>query len=178
MIKRIIVVLLVAAVVILAPYYSGEYLYDWFAPARPLVNRDVVTLWFAGWLPIFVSVFCIALAGGAIWLGVWWILKGNKSVVIIVCLMGLVGCDRSGVPVRQNPSDELPGLCNKIIVFEGCEYLYGEIDRSAYLTHKGNCNNKIHSYADTSSITIFEPGYFRVDSAFIHDTVTIVKYIR
>jgi hypothetical protein len=63
-------------------------------------------------------------------------------------LMVLASCEEPNVKPKSTKYriGKVSGHEIQVYEFEGCEYFYFEYDRSASLTHKGNCNNPIHSF--------------------------------
>jgi hypothetical protein len=74
-----------------------------------------------------------------------------KKALIILAVV-LVGCENSNIPnaiptQQTNERFKIEGEYNdvRIIIIDGCQYLYLHAGTSGWCTHKGNCNNPIHS---------------------------------
>lgn len=69
-----------------------------------------------------------------------------KQLLIILALIFVVGC---GIHNQEHDINESPNVT--IVTIDGCEYLKCVTDKWLYVyTHKGNCRNPIHLYADTT----------------------------
>jgi len=70
----------------------------------------------------------------------------KKFLMSAMVLMVLASCQEPNV--EPKPTKYIIGKVSgreiQVYEFEGCEYFYFEYDRSASLTHKGNCRNPIH----------------------------------
>lgn len=77
--------------------------------------------------------------------------------VILVLTLSLIGCgnpnpsgQRTSTVVDLNSTEYRVQGNNllernvKLVVIDGCEYLYGPWGNATVLTHKGNCTNPIH----------------------------------
>lgn len=70
---------------------------------------------------------------------------------ISIFILVLTGCTKSTQSkqshnVETKPTEYNIGHNNALTLLnvDGCEYLYGPWGNATVLTHKGNCNNKIH----------------------------------
>lgn len=68
-----------------------------------------------------------------------------KKIFITLTLLTFVSCQDSNVETKAT-NTQVGSYINpiKIIVIDGCEYLWGDWGNATVLTHKGNCNNSIH----------------------------------
>lgn len=74
-----------------------------------------------------------------------------KSKLLLLALaMVMAGCGGNPANIdTKNTSYTIPTLYGadlQVVEIEGCEYFFTEYDRSAILTHKGNCKNPIHQH--------------------------------
>jgi hypothetical protein len=79
----------------------------------------------------------------------------SAFAVILVLTLSLVGCTNTHPHPHPNvetkPTEHrlegYLGATNPLVEvkIDGCEYLYGPWGNATVLTHKGNCNNPIHS---------------------------------
>jgi hypothetical protein len=71
-----------------------------------------------------------------------------KSKLLLLALaMVMAGC--GGNVDTNSTTYTIPTLLGadlQVVQIEGCEYFFTEYDRSAILTHKGNCKNPIHQH--------------------------------
>jgi hypothetical protein len=67
-----------------------------------------------------------------------------KKIFIALTLLTFTSCQDSNVEIKA--TDIKLGDLNpmRIIVIDGCEYLWGDWGYATVLTHKGNCNNSVH----------------------------------
>lgn len=67
-----------------------------------------------------------------------------KKLFTAVMLLALVSCEKNvesrNTSVRLGYTTPL-----QVIKIDGCQYLFGDWGNATTLTHKGNCNNPIHS---------------------------------
>ena len=65
-----------------------------------------------------------------------------KNIFTLLILITLTSCSQDKI----NESDVNLGYITPLqtIEIEGCKYLFGDWHNATVLTHKGNCNNKIH----------------------------------
>jgi len=70
----------------------------------------------------------------------------KKILLTAMVLMVLASCEEANVHPKSTKYriGKVSGHEIQVYEFEGCEYFYFEYDRSASLTHKGNCKNPIH----------------------------------
>ena len=73
----------------------------------------------------------------------------KKLIIAFVCF-AFVGCrgkDIAGEMMQENQKNKIlvHGYSITIIEYDGCQYLVLGIGYSQMITHKGNCNNPIHS---------------------------------
>lgn len=82
---------------------------------------------------------------------------------VITILSGLLitgvflqSCSKDPRPVADEviPETVIPNDTNfetfRVMRIDGCQYIHYTSFKRAGLTHKGNCNNKIHTYNDTT----------------------------
>jgi hypothetical protein len=75
-----------------------------------------------------------------------------KQIFLILTSITIFGCSvnyEGGNLEKEFTNYEIPTYSNtKLILLQidSCEYLFAKYHRSAFLTHKGNCKNKIHQY--------------------------------
>lgn len=63
-------------------------------------------------------------------------------LLLLVASLCIAGCDNANyVPPAKQFTVQMPQrtLQVSVVVIDECEYLHGTFDRSAFLTHKGNC---------------------------------------
>jgi hypothetical protein len=70
----------------------------------------------------------------------------KKLLLTATMLMVLASCEGPNVEPKSTTYRIGISFGREIEVYEleGCEYFYLQYDRSASLTHKGNCKNPIH----------------------------------
>jgi hypothetical protein len=70
----------------------------------------------------------------------------KKMLLSGMVLMVLASCEEPNVHPKSTTYRIGISFGREIEVYEleGCEYFYLQYDRSASLTHKGNCKNPIH----------------------------------
>lgn len=69
-----------------------------------------------------------------------------KKLFIAVMLLTLVSCHEPNVQTKTSTHRVGPfGKQLSVIEIEGCEYFFGDYDRGALFTHKGNCTNPLHA---------------------------------
>lgn len=69
-----------------------------------------------------------------------------KKLFIALTLLTFTSC-QDGINVETKDTNIKVGNYStpiKIIVVDGCEYLWGDWGNGTVLTHKGNCSNSIH----------------------------------
>ena len=63
---------------------------------------------------------------------------------LLISLLVLFGCStKESVTPKNNDSE---AGCVTVVTIDGCQYLQYCQYMSKGITHKGNCNNPIHSY--------------------------------
>ena len=68
-----------------------------------------------------------------------------KKLFIAVMLLTLVSCHEPNVETTNSGHRVGTfGHTLDVVKIEGCEYFFGDYDRGALFTHKGNCTNPIH----------------------------------
>jgi hypothetical protein len=69
-----------------------------------------------------------------------------KELFITLILLTLVSC-KERIDVNSTKTSVQLGhtVPLKVIKIDGCQYLYGDWGTATTLTHKGNCNNPIHT---------------------------------
>jgi len=67
-----------------------------------------------------------------------------KQLLIAFVCFAFVGCEEGNVQ-RENTGYKIYSTQVQIIVIDSCQYLYYPNGNAAWCTHKGNCNNPIHS---------------------------------
>ena len=73
----------------------------------------------------------------------------KKILVSISFLIVFASCENSSVEklTVKTIDNNLGHITNlRVIKIDNCEYLYGDWGNQTVLTHKGNCNNPIHSF--------------------------------
>lgn len=69
-------------------------------------------------------------------------LKAIISILAIAIALILIGCEARNVDTKQTHYVVESGYRPlKVVVIDGCEYLYGPWGNATVLTHKGNCPN-------------------------------------
>lgn len=70
-----------------------------------------------------------------------------KTFILLVCTIMLIGCGKPNVDIKRTDIIVRKGVNPlNIIEIDGCQYFYGDWGNATVLTHKGNCNNPIHTY--------------------------------
>ena len=69
-----------------------------------------------------------------------------KQLLIAFVCFAFVGCGHE-VNVKKDNSEYYlwKGDPLQVVVIDSCQYLYQAAGNASMLTHKGNCNNPIHS---------------------------------
>lgn len=69
-----------------------------------------------------------------------------KTFILLVCTIMLIGCGKPNVDIKRTDIIVREGYNSlNIIEIDGCQYFYGDWGNATVLTHKGNCNNPIHT---------------------------------
>lgn len=73
-------------------------------------------------------------------------LKTTLIVSAMVGMVSLLGCSPQNDPVATADGEAIVFSNEyRTIKIEGCEYIYMGSTNSQTITHKGNCNNPIHT---------------------------------
>ena len=71
----------------------------------------------------------------------------NKKLLFIALAIGMMACNEANVVIKKSDYTIRYGSEPLYEVnIDGCQYLWGDWGNATVLTHKGNCNNPIHTH--------------------------------
>jgi hypothetical protein len=70
----------------------------------------------------------------------------KKAFFLLSIIFFFTSCENDDKKGTKSYSVPRKGLSQELkeINIDGCQYLYGDWGNATVLTHKGNCNNKLH----------------------------------
>lgn len=63
----------------------------------------------------------------------------------IVFIVAFVGCENTEKQKKEQNSNMQLDTYTCVVMIDSCEYIYYPAGNAGWCTHKGNCNNPIHS---------------------------------